>query len=63
MYATSFTPWHLDILDQINVTLDMQYNPLYDGAGVDIYILDTGTLHVCTLGLNLFNMISARSEL
>ena len=35
-------PWHLDLLDQRSSILDGQYNPIGDGDGVDIYILDTG---------------------
>ena len=35
-------PWHLDLLDQRSNILDGQYNPIGDGNGVDIYILDTG---------------------
>lgn len=34
--------WHLDRLDQILPTLDHAYNPIGDGAGVDVYILDSG---------------------
>lgn len=34
--------WHLDRLDQSNPNLDRKYWPIGDGAGVDVYILDSG---------------------
>ena len=38
-------PWHLDILEgQESSIFDQQYSPIGDGDGVDIYILDTGTV-------------------
>ena len=36
--------WGLDRIDQISPTLDCTYNPGDNGEGVDIYIIDTGTL-------------------
>ena len=40
---TAFTPeWHLDRLDQSHPLLDRRYWPIGDGAGVDVYILDSG---------------------
>lgn len=35
-------PWHLDRIDQRFKKLNGQYNNNYTGAGVDIYIIDTG---------------------
>ena len=39
--------WGQDRIDQATLPLDGQYNPLYDGSGTDIYVVDTGidTLH------------------
>ncbi len=34
--------WHLDRLDQAGLPLDLFYNPIGEGQGVDVYILDTG---------------------
>ena len=34
--------WHLDRLDQLNLPLDSQYQPINSGEGVDLYILDSG---------------------
>ena len=48
-YATATqvdAPWHLDILDQESIMFNGLYSPIGDGDGVDIYILDTGTIHV-----------------
>ena len=49
MYATAIqvdAPWHLDILDQrLHSAFDTQYSTFREGAGVDIYILDTGTVY------------------
>lgn len=42
-YAEATTEeWHLDRLDQISSTLDNQFQPIGDGTGVDVYILDSG---------------------
>ena len=40
----SDVPWHLDRTDQQQLPLDNIFSPLCPnrGAGVDIYILDTG---------------------
>ena len=35
-------PWHLDRIDQRFKTLDYFYQPIATGAGVDVYIVDTG---------------------
>ena len=35
-------PWHVDRIDQKSLPLDYRYNPIGDGKGVDVYILDSG---------------------
>ena len=48
-YATATqvdAPWHLDILDQESIMFNGLYSPIGDGDGVDIYILDTGTIYI-----------------
>lgn len=35
-------PWGLDRIDQVDRRLDGEFNSLYDGSGVDLYIVDTG---------------------
>ena len=35
-------PWYLDRLDQPSLPLDYQYQPIGDGEGVDVYIVDSG---------------------
>lgn len=35
-------PWHLDRIDQRNLPLDQLYNYSYAGAGVNVYVIDTG---------------------
>lgn len=35
-------PWHLDRIDQPEVSRDWQYSPINNGEGVDVYVLDTG---------------------
>ena len=34
--------WGIDRLDQKTLPLDNQYNALYNGMGVDVYVVDTG---------------------
>ena len=34
--------WHLDRLDQESLPLDLSYQPIGSGEGVDVYILDSG---------------------
>lgn len=38
-------PYHLDRVDQRQLPLDGVFNPIGDGEGVDIYILDSGILY------------------
>ena len=35
-------PWHVDRTDQRRLPLDRLYQPIGDGEGVDVYILDSG---------------------
>lgn len=34
--------WYLDRIDQSQLPLNYFYNPIGDGSGVDVYVLDTG---------------------
>lgn len=40
--STNAFPWGLDRIDQTTLPLDGTYNHVYNGAGTDIYIVDTG---------------------
>ncbi|XP_030830721.1 uncharacterized protein LOC589938 [Strongylocentrotus purpuratus] len=40
--ASSIASWGLDRIDQINLPLDDVYQPIGDGNGVDVYVIDTG---------------------
>lgn len=35
-------PWHVDRIDQTELPLDLSYQPIGNGDGVDVYILDSG---------------------
>lgn len=39
---TCAIPWQLDRLDQTSSTLNCRYDPIDQGDGTDIYILDSG---------------------
>ena len=41
-FMTASAPWHTDRIDQRLPPLDSIFEPKGTGAGVDIYILDTG---------------------
>lgn len=34
--------WHIDRIDQLELPLDLSYQPIGNGDGVDVYILDSG---------------------
>lgn len=53
-------PWHLDMLDQTSDTLDERYDPIGDGDGVDIYILDSGK-KLIQQSLSKFSFTASRS--
>ncbi|XP_077998090.1 aqualysin-1-like isoform X2 [Glandiceps talaboti] len=40
--AAPANSWGLDRIDQISLPLDFQYNPPGDGAGINVYVIDTG---------------------
>eukprot|EP00057_Strongylocentrotus_purpuratus_P034290 XP_794633.3 PREDICTED: proteinase K [Strongylocentrotus purpuratus] len=42
VFASSVESWGLDRVDQINLPLDDVYEPIGDGNGVDVYVIDTG---------------------
>ena len=35
--------WGIDRIDQTSSTLNCRYDPIFQGEGSDVYILDTGT--------------------
>jgi len=39
---TAYETWGLDRVDQRDLPLDNAYNPLGDGSGVNVYVIDTG---------------------
>ena len=41
-YTTSEVPWNIDRLDQSILPYDNMYTSNYTGAGVDVYVVDTG---------------------
>ena len=42
VFASSVESWGLDRVDQLNLPLDDVYEPIGDGNGVDVYVIDTG---------------------
>ena len=42
MFANAVESWGLDRVDQISLPLDDTYNPIGDGDGVSVYVIDTG---------------------
>jgi len=41
-HTMSIKSWGIDRLDQKTLPLDNQYNTIYNGLGVDVYVVDTG---------------------
>ncbi|KAJ8049809.1 hypothetical protein HOLleu_02720 [Holothuria leucospilota] len=42
VYAQQVASWGLDRIDSPRLPMDNVYDPMYDGTGVNIYIIDTG---------------------
>ncbi|XP_071498641.1 extracellular serine proteinase-like [Diadema antillarum] len=40
--ASAVASWGLDRVDQVSLPLDDVFNPMGDGSGVDVYVIDTG---------------------
>lgn len=50
--------WGVDRIDQVSSTLDCRYNPLSQGEGSDIYILDSGTTQMTGVVNNFYCLLN-----
>ena len=42
VFANTVASWGLDRVDQLALPLDDVFEPIGDGSGVDVYVIDTG---------------------